>query len=92
MNISRYWVLIIPVFLLSCDYQVMKNCNNIEDVKVGMTVSDVDSIMGIEVRKTSYLKDPDRFIFQYAGPAAASDDLRVIFSNDSLVIDIHNGD
>ena len=81
---------IILVLLNSCSNpKAVKNEQNLKKIKVNMTISQVNAIMG---KPDTVLKMPNLFAYRYESFFLSSDDFYIFFdTKDSLVTSINNG-
>lgn len=80
------------LFLNSCggDPKLDRNVENIREIKVGITVSSVEKIMGKPDSVLSW--EPNVFMYMYDVPIGMSDNIYVRFSkSDSIVLSVVDG-
>lgn len=76
----------------ACKNNVLENSKNIHKVKYGMTMREVDSIMGAPIDTIFSQYDTDRFRFEYKSSFMNSSNYTVYFNySDSLVTAIGYG-
>lgn len=81
-------ILVIGIFLFIAGFSGNPNSHNIDEVAAGMTIADVDSILGTpDYINEAMLQDTTAvFKYNYKNPMAASGDAYVAFNKDSLVV------
>lgn len=86
---NKLFLLLISIFIFSCNTIGDKNYEKLIKLKKGMTKTEVDSIMNNKHKliETTFWND-SLFVQYYDSPAATSDDYMVIFDKDSLVVKI----
>lgn len=90
---KNLFYLIFLFTLISCIGKGEKNYQDLLKVKKGMHITTVDSIMtnNPKLKDKAYWNDT-LYVYYYDSHFTASDDLKVIFNRDSLVVDVKYGD
>ena len=93
MKIILFIILVSVFFLVSCNRNGDENYDDLTKVKKGMKITKVNSIMNNNPKliETAFWND-SLFVQYYDSPNGASDDLGIVFSKDSLVVEIKHGD
>lgn len=93
MKIRLFIIFVFAFSIFSCNGVSDNNYDNLMKVKKGMKIEEVNTIMNNNSKsiETAFWND-SLFVQYYDSPTGASDDLGIVFTKDSLVVEIQYGD